>query len=75
MAACKLVLSFKIFFLGIAFLFSILNNYRRLWCILDERIVIYEFVNGFGTENLEVLIVYKVFVKYKGYRRFSKRRV
>lgn len=75
MAACKSVPSLKILLLGIAFLFSTLNNHRRLWCTLDERIAIHEFANGFGTENLEALIVHKVFAKHKGHRRFSKRRV
>lgn len=75
MAACKSVPSLKILLLGIAFLFWTLNNHRRLRCTLDERIAIHEFANGFGTENLEALIVHKVFAKHKGHRRFSKRRV
>ena len=86
MAACKSAPSLKILFLGIAFLFSTLKNHRRLQCTLDERIAIQEFANGFGTEDLEALIVHKVFAKYNGivhkvfakyngHRRFSMRRV
>ena len=83
---CKSAPSLKILFLGIAFLFSTLKNHRRLRCTLDERIAIQEFANGFGTEDLEALIVHKVFAKYNGivhkvfakyngHRRFSMRRV